>query len=64
MGGSEYISFWKDPLKEKLNYKKYLASKGYIHVDGLLKSIDKYLPDLFGGVGGYINLSELDVVLD
>lgn len=60
MGGSEYIRFWKDPLKEKLNYKRYLASKGCIHVDDLLKSIDKYLPDLFGGVGGYINPSELD----
>ena len=60
MGGSEYIRFWKDPLKEKLAYKRYLASKGYIHVDDFLKSMDKYLPDLFGGVGEYINPLELD----
>lgn len=53
MEGSEYIRFYKEPLKEKLNFIRYLKHNLYNDKAELMQEFDKYLKSLFSGYGGY-----------
>ncbi len=53
MGGSEYIRFYKEPLKEKLNFIRYLNYNSYNNKAELMQEFDKHLNSLFSGYGGY-----------
>ncbi len=53
MEGSEYIRFYKEPLKEKLNFIRYLKHNLYNDKAELMQEFDKHLKSLFSGYGGY-----------
>ena len=63
MEGSEYIRFYKEPLKEKLNFIRYLKHNLYNDKAELMQEFDKHLKSLFSGYGGY-DEDEKPVVVD
>lgn len=63
MEGSEYIRFYKEPLKEKLNFIRYLKHNLYNGKAELMQEFDKHLKSLFSGYGGY-DEDEKPVVVD
>ena len=63
MEGSEYIRFYKEPLKENLNFIRYLKHNLYNDKAELMQEFDKHLKSLFSGYGGY-DEDEKPVVVD
>ena len=52
-----YAKYWKEVLKEKLNYLRFLKANHYKNIDELMDEFEPHLMSLYSGRGEY-NLTE------
>lgn len=64
MEGSDYIRFYKEPLKEKLNFIRYLNCNSYGEQTRLLQEFEVQLKSLFSGYGGYHLMHDGDNIIN
>lgn len=49
----EYAKYWKEVLKEKLNYLRFLKANNYDNIEELLDEFEPHLMSLYSGRGEY-----------
>ncbi|VYU04618.1 hypothetical protein [Clostridium tertium] len=50
---NNYIKYWKEVLKEKLNFLRFLNNNNYENIEELMEEFNPHLMCMFSGKGGY-----------
>lgn len=50
---NKYIEYWKEVLKEKLNFLRFLNNNKYKNIEKLMEEFNPHLMSMFSGKGGY-----------